>query len=130
MDALVEDMVPFAPPPSAWDETTRGPRMSNVDGKTIFKYQMPIQEQFSMDLPKGAEIIRVADQGGMFWLWAIIDTEAPMEIRNFRAFKTGSSMPAMRDLRYLGFCAIHVQMELGLYIFEDRGPLIRLKVRL
>lgn len=101
-----------------WDEKLRGPRMSNVTGRVIFKYQMPVLEEFTMTLPEGAEIIRVADQGGMFWMWAAVHTDLPDEERHFLAFKTGAAMPTDRVLRYVGFCAIHVQMELGLYIFE------------
>ena len=107
----------------AWDEATRGPRMSEVTGNTIFKYQMPVLESFKMELPQGAQIIRVEDQNGMFWLWAVVDTNAPLEDRHFKAFKTGAPMPADRFLYYIGFCRIYVQMELGLYIFEDLGPL-------
>lgn len=112
---------------SDWDEAMRGPRMSNVSGRTIFKYQMPVQEEFSMKLPAKAEIIRVADIDGMFWMWAVVDTDAALEERHFKAFKTGAPMPADRDLRFLGFCRIFVQMELGLYIFEDRGPFKRIE---
>jgi hypothetical protein len=102
-----------------WDEKLRGPKMSNASGRMIFKYQMPVLEQFEMKLPKDAEIIRMQDQGGMFWLWAVVDTDAPDETRHFRAFKTGAKIPYGRNLRYVGFCAVFVQMELGLYIFEE-----------
>ncbi len=101
-----------------WDEETRGPKMSNDSGRIIFKYQMPVLENFEMDLPEGAEIIRMDDQGGMFWLWAVVNTDAPNEKRKFMAFKTGAKMPIDVDLKYVGFCAVFVQMELGLYIFE------------
>lgn len=101
-----------------WDETTRGPRMSEATGKVIFKYQMPVLERFTMSLPQGAEIIRMEDQGGMFWLWAVVDTNAPMTERHFHAYKTGAAMDATANLKYVGFCAVFVQMELGLYIFE------------
>lgn len=101
-----------------WDEKLRGQKMSSSTGKVIFKYQMPVLERFTMKLPKSAEIIRVEDQGGMFWLWAIIDTNTPDEVRNFAAFKCGGAIPSDLNLRYLGFCAVFVQMELGLYIFE------------
>ena len=104
---------------TTWNEATRGPRMSEATGRVIFKYQMPVQESFIMDLPKGAEIIRVQDQDGMFWMWTIVNTSAPMEKRCFKAFKTGAKMPDGMELKYIGFCAIFVQMELGLYIFED-----------
>ena len=102
-----------------WDVATRGPRMSAATGRVIFKYQMPVLEQFTMKLPAGAEIIRMQDQGGMFWLWAVVNTDAPLEKRRFRAFKTGAAMPDGLGLIYVGFCAVFVQMELGLYIFEE-----------
>ncbi len=105
--------------PSEWDATLRGPQMSAVTGLTIFKYQMPVLEQFEMKLPYGAMIIRMESQGGMFWLWALVDTNAPIETRKFRAFKTGAPVPPDLKLQYLGFCAVFVQMELGLYIFEE-----------
>lgn len=93
--------------------------MSSVTGKTIFKYQMPVLESFTMQLPKGAAIIRVDDQGGMFWMWAVVDTNAPLETRYFVACKTGGQLQSQYHLQYIGFCAIFVQMELGLYIFEE-----------
>jgi len=104
-----------------WDESVRGPRMSNAAGRVIFKYQMPVLEAFEMSLPAGAEIIRIQDQGGMFWCWAVVNTDAPTETRRFRAFKTGAKIPDDLRLRYVGFCAVFVQMELGLYIFEEVG---------
>ena len=103
-----------------WDESLRGKKMSNSSGRVIFKYQMPVLERFSMRLPTGARIIRVADQGGMFWLWAVVDTNVPDETRNFVAVKCGANMPD-GDMTYIGFCAIFVQQELGLYIFEDKS---------
>jgi hypothetical protein len=102
-----------------WDEKTRGKKMSDVEGLTIFKYQMPVLEQFTMKLPKGARILRVADQGGMFWMWAMVRTDAPDEERKFRAFKCGGKIPDGLQLNYIGFCAVFVQQELGLYIFEE-----------
>jgi hypothetical protein len=107
---------------ATWNEQTRGPRMSEATGRVIFKYQMPVLEQFTMDLPQGAEIIRMEDQGGMFWMWAVVNTDAPTEKRYFRAFKTGAKIPDDVELKYVGFCAVFVQMELGLYIFEEVKP--------
>jgi len=105
-----------------WDEALRGQKMSDATGRVIFKYQMPVLEQFTMKLPRGAEIIRVADQGGMFWLWAVVHTDSPDEERKFWAFKCGGKMPEGVPLKYVGFCAVFVQMELGLYIFEEIDP--------
>lgn len=101
-----------------WDSALRGPKMSQATGRVIFKYQMPVLERFTMSLPAGAEIIRMDDQGGMFWLWAVVDTDAPFEDRHFVAVKCGANVPD-GELIYRGFCAVFVQQELGLYIFED-----------
>lgn len=101
-----------------WDESLRGKKMSDSSGRVIFKYQMPVLERFTIRLPKGAEIIRMADQGGLFWLWAVVDTNAEDEPREFVAVKCGANVPEIPGLIYRGFCAIFVQQELGLYIFE------------
>jgi len=103
-----------------WDEALRGKKMSDASGRVIFKYQMPVLERFTMQLPHGAKIIRTTDQGGMFWLWAVVHTDVPDEERRFVAVKCGANVPD-GNLRYIGFCAIFVQQELGLYIFEDLG---------
>lgn len=92
--------------------------MSDTKGRVIFKYQMPVLEEFTMTLPRDAEVLRVQDQGGMFWMWALVRTDVPDEPRYFRAFKTGGAIPEGLDLKYIGMCAVFVQMELGLYIFE------------
>ena len=103
-----------------WDESVRGKKMSDAKGRVIFKYQMPVLERFTMQLPVGAQIIRMEDQGGMFWLWAVVRTDVPDETRRFRAFKCGGKIPDGLNLEYIGFCAVFVQQELGLYIFEDK----------
>ena len=102
-----------------WNESVRGKKMSDATGRVIFKYQMPVLESFEMTLPQGAEIIRVADQGGMFWLWAVVRTDVPDEARQFHAYKCGGKIPDDLNLKYVGFCAVFVQQELGLYIFEE-----------
>ena len=81
-----------------WDEGLRGKKMSDAAGKVIFKYQMPVLERFTMRLPRGAEIIRMADQGGMFWIWAVVDTRLPDEDRHFVAVKCGANVPEIPDL--------------------------------
>lgn len=103
---------------TGWDTATRGVQMANPEGQTIFKYQLPVLERFNLDLPEGAEILRVDTIDGKFWLWAKVDLRKETEIRQFAAFKTGADIPDGLNLRYVGLCTIFVQMELGLYIFE------------
>lgn len=84
----------------------------------IFKYQMPICEKYSLQLPIRAEILRVDDVDGMFYLWAMVNPSAPLEQRNFEAYKTGQDIPNPEGLVYLGHCCIYIGMELCLYIHE------------
>ena len=76
-----------------WDDSIRGPQMSNATGRVIYKYQMPVLEQFTMMLPIGAEILRMQSEHGMFWLWAMVRTDIDLQERRFRAFKTGAQIP-------------------------------------
>lgn len=103
-----------------WDESVRGPRMSGTSGNRIWKYQMPVKEQFEMSLPEGAQIIRMAGENGYLWLWAVVNTEAPLETRYFKSFKAGGTMPDDMALHvFRGMAHIYIQAELMLYIFED-----------
>lgn len=87
--------------------------------KVIYKYTMPFMEIATLDLPRGAEIIRCDGIEGFIYVWAIVDTEAEIEKRTFYLFKTGAPMPKDKKLRYLGCGGIFVQMELMMYIFEE-----------
>lgn len=103
----------------AWDEALRGPKMALVErpARTIWKYQIPVLEDFTVKLPRGAEIIRFANENGMLWIWAIVEPDNPIEEKRLLAFKAGAEMPSV-GLRYLGCAAIYVQAELMLYYFE------------
>lgn len=88
--------------------------------KKIYKYQIPVCEQHTIELPLDSEIIRVEDVDGYFYLWAIIDNEqTKLEKRYLHLYKTGQEMINHYELEYLGFCKIFIGMELGLYVFEN-----------
>lgn len=86
--------------------------------KIVGKFQLPIKECFSLEMPQGAEVVRVEGLDGHIWMWAVIDTEAPTENRQFMSFKTGGEMPPDTELKYIGCGAVYVQQELMLYYFE------------
>ncbi len=89
--------------------------------KAIHKFTLPFMEQASINMPAGAKVIRCDGVDGFLFVWAIVDTEAPMVRREFHLFKTGAAMPndILERYRYLGCGAIYVQMELMMYIFEE-----------
>lgn len=90
--------------------------------KSIFKYSLPVQEKFQLDLPAGADIIRVDDVEGLFWVWAIVDTDPdhPKETRFIECYKTGQPIETpLEQLKYLGHCKLFIMQELCLYMFEN-----------
>ncbi len=84
----------------------------------IYKYPIPVQEKYDIELPQGARIIRVEDVDGLFFLWAIVDPESPKEVRHLEFYKTGQPIVNDKGLSYLGLCKLFIMQELGLYVFE------------
>ena len=92
--------------------------------QVIYKYPLPVQEKYTIELPVGARIIRVEDISGLFFLWAIVDPETQLtEPRHLEFYKTGQLMgEPTAGLVYLGLCKLFIMQELGLYVFERFKP--------
>lgn len=86
---------------------------------------MSIKEKQEIELPVDAEIIRVDDVDGKFFLWAIVeppkeDEEPETELRFIEFYKTGQPIETpTENLKYIGFCKLFIMQELGLYVFEN-----------
>lgn len=63
--------------------------------KTIYKYSITptIAGYNHIGMHKGAMILSLQVQGETPCIWALTDTEAPMEKRTFQTFGTGHDMP-------------------------------------
>lgn len=86
----------------------------------IYKYPLPVQEKYVIELPKRARIIRCQDVDGLFFLWAIVDTEAELEQRYLEFYKTGQPIETpLDDLVLIGQCRLFIMQELMLYVFEN-----------
>lgn len=88
--------------------------------KAIHKFQLGMAEKASVMMPEGALVIRVDGIDGFLYIWAVVNTEAPMVKRDFLLFKTGAPMPddILQTHKYLGCGGIFVQMELMMYVWE------------
>lgn len=89
---------------------------------SIFKYSIPTKEKYTIDLPKAAQIIRVEDVDGLFFLWAIVNTDEdwPTEKRCLEFYKTGQPIETpLAHLIHLGVCKLFIMQELCLYVFEN-----------
>ena len=60
----------------------------------IWKYPIPVQDGFSLIMPKGAKPLAVQCQYGEPQLWALVDPEAELVEHGFRLAGTGHILEA------------------------------------
>lgn len=88
----------------------------------IYKYSIPTKEKHVIELPKEAQIIRVEDVDGLFFLWAIVNTDEGVELerRHLEFYKTGQPIGTpLNHLLFIGTCKLFIMQELCLYVFEN-----------
>ena len=66
----------------------------------IFKYNIPITDSHSIGIPTDADLLSVQKQGAMFCLWAIVNTDNPVELVHIEVIGTGNAMDD-RKRRYI-----------------------------
>jgi len=97
--------------------------------KAIYKYSIPTKEKYTIELPKDAQILRVEDVDGLFFLWTIVETdeEHPKERRCLEFYKTGQPIETpLERLNYLGTCKLFIMQELCLYVFENTFETVKI----
>ncbi len=85
--------------------------------RVIWKYEMESRD-FTVKMPKGAQILSCQMQGELLSIWALVDEAAPKEARRFKSFGTGEKVDiSPKKLKFIGT----VQATRGLmvhHIFE------------
>ena len=77
--------------------------MQSVTKQIVYKYTVPMEDYFSLDLPKGAKILTVQEQHGKPQLWALVKQGERNEKRNFRLADTGQPIEESPEtLNYIG----------------------------
>lgn len=60
----------------------------------------------TVNLPKGAEVLTIKSINDVPVIWAIVDTSAVLEPREFRFYNTGEELPENRG-KYIGTLEIN-----------------------
>lgn len=84
--------------------------------KTIFKYELQIDDEQSIEMPKDAEIISLQVQHGVPCIWAIVDTDKEKESRVFHTYGTGQKFYP-KGAQFVGTYLIH-QDRLVYHVFD------------
>lgn len=84
--------------------------------KTIWKFAVPLQDQFSIPLPEKAEVLTVQTQHGRPQFWAVVSPTAKTEDRTFYLAGTGHKLPDV-PMRFVGSFQLHNEA-LIFHLFE------------
>ena len=68
---------------------------------TIWKYVLELTDTQTVEMPDGAEILSVANQGDSACIWAIVDPEQEKRTRTIEIFGTGHPVPSA-SRRFIG----------------------------
>lgn len=83
--------------------------------KTIWKFPILLLVETSVEMPKGARILTVQAQLDQPQVWAVVDPEAPREMRRFRWIATGRPE---EDYAFDGVYLGTVQLQGGGFVFH------------
>ncbi len=90
--------------------------------RTIYKYPIPIEGTFEIDLPKEAMILSFQCQNGVPCVWVMVETAHINEGRRFRLFGTGhpiERIPNDSNLHYIGTVQQSQTPALVWHLFEE-----------
>lgn len=65
--------------------------------KTIWKYALPVKDEFTIEMPLNAKILAIQSQNEIGHMWALVESNAPMEMRTFVTIGTGHKVEATID---------------------------------
>lgn len=97
-----------------------------ADMQSVYKYSLIVHNQahvgeYVIPMSQGAKILCAQAQYRAICLWALVDRDAPLVERKFKAIMTGELIPEPNRLAYIGT----VQFDGGalvVHIFEDENP--------
>lgn len=73
--------------------------------KTIWKYTL--QPDITLEMPVGAEVLSVREQGDEICMWALVEPDAEKEERRFMGFGTGHDVPGGILKKFIGTAHLH-----------------------
>lgn len=82
--------------------------------KQVFKYQIPFEGSFKLNLPEGSRMLSVQLQGDLPCLWVLVDPYAALVSYDFVCRGTGHKADCLGAAEFLGT----VQFDNGALIFH------------
>lgn len=60
--------------------------------QTIFKYELPRSQRFTLDLPKFGDILHIGVIYNIAYMWVLVDPDVICERRSFTWIETGETI--------------------------------------
>lgn len=93
--------------------------------RTVWKYELAIDDYIDVEIPKGAEILTFQIQSDKPCIWCLVDPNVEKETRRFRLAGTGHDIKE-DNLKYIGSCQVHEGV-LIFHLFEILDKQIKLQ---
>jgi hypothetical protein len=87
--------------------------------KQIFKYPFKIEDEITMMLPAGANVLYVGVQSGIPCMWTMVEINRPTTTRKFRVFGTGHLIPWGDSEPMLNYIGTFQQSLFVWHVFEQ-----------
>lgn len=117
VDELAAGIAPEAPMPYPTDIHGRIWQFPTPD--TIWKYRIPVEHSFTLEMPCGSVPLSVGVQDGAPVLWAAVDTSfGKQEQHRFYLCRTGRPLPKDDKIRFIG---MFQGEQLGVFHLFDGG---------
>ncbi len=87
----------------------------------VYKYVIKPGDRATIEMPKGAQILSVHDQGTDIFVWALVDPEErQMEEREFLIVATGQDRDDIKNAKFIG-TVLFAQFNFSLvfHVFEE-----------
>ena len=69
---------------------------------SIWKYHMPLEDDFIIEMPKDSVILDIQSQDEKPTMWVLVETDVELEKRYFRMFGTGHKLNTVSGLVHKG----------------------------
>jgi hypothetical protein len=70
--------------------------------QVVYKYEIPADKEFTLEMPKGARILSAAACGSSIFLWALVDRSLfHDEVRKFLPAVVGQPIPDDLNLEFI-----------------------------
>lgn len=86
--------------------------------KTIYKYHVPINDEFSLELPSGAKILCVGVQNNEPYIWVLVYSDYEVIKRYFSWRGTGHDCSNVSSANYIGTVQLY-NGQLVFHLFES-----------